>query len=153
MNLHRTNEANPFVPDEVNISDSMIKPERQTSFSETHWWIVTTLWFVWTIIYMSIIVAHQKDDPERLESLMLTPLVTAVAPLLGAMLKGFQGCCLQVSLGVLMWALPIPIGAALLQWCWNPKHLPLRIIRMLIWMIAWTLWFASGNLSFGHAMS
>ena len=153
MHKRHPDETNPFVPDEVNISDSMVEQERQTSFSETHWWIVATLWAVWTIICMSLIVAHQRDDPERLECLMLTPLFTAVAPLLGAMLKGFQGCCLQVSLGVLFWALPIPILAALLQWCWNPKQLILRVIRMLIWMIAWMLWFASGILPFGHAMS
>ena len=153
MNLHRTNETNLFVPDEVIAGDLIVRQERRTSFSATHWWIIATLWLMWTIIYMSLVVAHQRDDSERLKSLMLTPLTTVVAPLIGAMLRGFQGCCLQVSLCVLFWALPIPIGAALLQWYGNPDHQILRIVRLLIWMIAWMLWFASGILSFGHAMS
>lgn len=153
MDQFHPGETNPYVPDVVNAGEFIARQQRQKSCSATHWWIIATLWFVWTIIYMSLVVAHQRNDPERLKSLILTPLFTAVAPLLGAMLRGFQGCCLQVSLGVLFWALPIPILAALLQWCWNPKQLILRVIRMLIWMIAWMLWFASGILPFGHAMS
>ncbi|MFO1003009.1 MAG: hypothetical protein U0936_21975 [Planctomycetaceae bacterium] len=153
MNQFRPGETNPFVPDEVNAGELIARQQRRKLFSATHWWIIATLWFVWTIIYMSLVVAHLSNDPERLKSLILTPLFTAVAPLLGAMLRGFQGCCLQVSLSVLFWTLPIPIGAALLQWCWNPQHLILRIIRMLIWMIAWMVWFASGILPLGHAFS
>lgn len=153
MNQHHLDETNPFVPDKVNAGDAIVRQERRTSFSATHWWIIATLWFVWTIIYMSLVVAHQRNDPERLKSLILTPLVTAVAPLLGAMLRDFQGCCLQVSLGVLFWVLPIPIAAALLQWCWNPKHMILKVIRILIWMIAWLLWFSCGILPLGHALS
>ncbi len=153
MDQFHPGQTNPYVPEEVNAGEFIARQQRRKSFSATHWWIIATLWFVWTIIYMSLVVAHQRNDPERLKSLILTPLFTAVAPLLGAMLRDFQGCCLQVSLGVLFWALPIPIAAALLQWCWNPKQLILRIIRMLIWMIAWMLWFASGILPFGHAMS
>ncbi len=153
MNLHPANEANPIVSDEANASDSMVRQVRQASFSATHLWIIATLWLMWTFIYMFLVVAHQRDYPERLKSLMLTPLITAVAPLMGAMLRGFQGCCLQVSLGVLMWALPIPIGVVLLQWNWNSQHQILRIVRLLIWLIAWMLWFASGMVSLGHAMS
>lgn len=153
MNPHHSNEVKPFVPGEVNAGDSLVKREHQTSFSETHWWIVAILWFVWTIFYMFVVVSHQRGDPEWLRSLMLTPLFTAVAPLMGAMLRGFQGCCLQVSLEVLMWAVPVPISAALLQWSWNPEHQIRRIVRLLIWLIAWMLWFASGILPLGHAMS
>lgn len=153
MNQYQPDETNPFSSDGVGSGHVMVRQERRKSFSATHWWIIATLWLVWTIIYMFLVIAHQRNDPDWLKSLLLTPLVTAVAPLLGAMLRGFQGCCLQVSLDVLFWALPIPIASAFLQWCWNPKHLFLRIVRMLIWMIAWMLWFASGILPFGHAMS
>lgn len=153
MSQHQPDERNPFAPDQVNAGDFKVGQERQMSFSATHWWIIATLWFVWTLIYMSLVIVHQSNDPERLKSLMLTPLFTAVAPLLGAMLRGFQGCCLQVSLSVLYWALPIPMAAVLLQWCWNPMHLILRIVRMLIWLTAWMLWFAAGILPLGHAMS
>lgn len=153
MDQFHQGETNPYVPDLVNAGEFIARQQRRKSFSATHWWIIATLWFVWTIIYMFLVVAHQRNDPEWLKSLLLTPLVTTVAPLLGAMLRGFQGCCLQVSLDVLFWVLPIPIAAALLQWCWNPKHMVFKFIRMLIWMIAWMLWFASGILPLGHAMS
>lgn len=51
---------------------------------------------MWTIIYMSSVDAHLRDDHERLKSLMLTPLITAIAPLPGAMLRDFHGVAIVV---------------------------------------------------------
>ena len=153
MNRSPADQSNTFTVAEADLGRMRADPEPPSRFSKTHWWIIATLWFAWSIIYTWGVAGIPQHGPGRLKSLILTPLVTVVAPLLGAMLRDFQGCCLQVSLCVLFWALPIPIGAALLQWYGNPDHQIRRIVRLLIWMIAWLLWFASGILSFGHAMS
>ena len=152
MHKRHPDETNPFVPDEVNISDSMVAQERQTSFSETHWWIVATQWIVWTIIYMLGVASIHMKDSERLQSIMLTPLVTAVAPLLGAMLGGAQSWSFQVSLNVLVCVFPVPFTATILQWHWNPRHPILKIVRLLIWDAAWLIWFGSGIVPLAYAI-
>lgn len=153
MNEHFTPETDPILSDGLYAGDPVVGHRRRPWFSATHGWIVAGLWLAWTIFYTTLVVAHVSHPPEQLKSLLMTPLLTAIAPLLGAMLRDFQGCCLQVSLGVLSLALPIPISAAFLQWCWRPRHKLLRIVRLLFWAIAWMLWFASGILPLGHALS
>ena len=87
---------------------------------------------------------------------VLTALGTPLGPLTGAISRNFQGCSLQFSLSLLPMFLPMLLLGVIAQ-CHRKAsltgpHKP-ALLRNLAWFTAWTLWFFSGLISFGHALT
>lgn len=69
-------------------------------------------------------------------------------PLIGALARGFQSCCLRVSLRLLAGCGPLFILGLAAQWTrLGPRW------RLVAWVIAWLAWFGGGFLSLLHAWS
>jgi hypothetical protein len=84
---------------------------------------------------------------------LLTTLGTISGPLVGAISRDFQDCCLGFSLAVMAFCGPILLLGALVQYLTMPAKKWLRVIRMTLWGVGWFVWFAGGIVSFSHALS
>jgi hypothetical protein len=84
---------------------------------------------------------------------LLTTLGTISGPLVGAISRDFQDCCLGFSLTVMAFCGPILLLGALVQYFTMPAKKWLRVIRMSLWGVGWFVWFAGGIVSFSHALS
>lgn len=81
-----------------------------------------------------------------------TSLFTVTGPLTGAISRGFQGCCLQFSLSVMVYSAPVLLVGILMQFVRLPDSKLVRAMRMVFWTLGWLVWFLGGILSFGHAL-
>jgi hypothetical protein len=80
-------------------------------------------------------------------------LATILGPLTGAISRDGQGCCLEFSLWLLPFALCGPILATAVQFAPAPRHVAIDLARLTVWSIGWVVWFGSGIVSLGHALS
>ena len=86
---------------------------------------------------------------------LLTVSVTLFGPMTGAISRGFQDCCLDFSLRLLLFFAPALLVGILSQLAFNrrPAGKVGSSIRLVLWTAGWLLWFFSGIISFGHALS
>ncbi len=80
-------------------------------------------------------------------------VATITGPLTGAISRGFQSCCLEYSLLLLVFCAPVLLGGILLQFLRLPERRWTGTLRMTAWVLGWVVWFGGGILSFGHALS
>ena len=80
-------------------------------------------------------------------------LGTITGPMVGALTRGWQDCCLKFSLGVMMFAAPVLLICILFQFIPLPGKKWWTGFRMFVWVLGWLVWFLGGILSFGHALS
>lgn len=86
-----------------------------------------------------------------LRLIVYLPLVLLVSPFTGAMLRGWQGCCLQFSMAVARWLWPcllLAVAARLVPWF--EKH---RYVRATVWWCGLTAWCLGAPISCLHALS
>ena len=78
---------------------------------------------------------------------------TFTGPLVGAIARGFQDCCLRFSLHLMLFFGPVLLLSILLQFIRVPDRNGLRHLPRAAWILGWTGWYLGGFLSFGHAFS
>ncbi len=94
----------------------------------------------------------QGNDHHRL--VLLTTANTITGPFTGAIARNFQGCCLDFSLSLLTYAATILAVGIISQFIPLPENkLWSAILRHTLWITAWFIWFATGIVSFAHALN
>jgi hypothetical protein len=79
-------------------------------------------------------------------------LGTIAGPMTGAISRGFQPCCLEFSLGVMLYCGPVLAIGLLVQFLPLPEGEWLRPFRLSLWVVGWLVWFLGGIVSFAHAL-
>jgi hypothetical protein len=121
----------------------------------SRWHLRSFLWiYVIFTILISFIAYMGIDKHDNHTALfILTTLGSISGPMVGAISREFQSCCLTFSLDVMMVAAPILFLGILLQWIRFPDKKWIRKILRGIWVFAWISWFLLGIFTFGHALS
>lgn len=125
---------------------------RPAAFHRGHSWVFLGLLLLATALTFLITSNGLSNGPDKTTRVITTTLLAVSGPLTGAISRGFQGCCLEFSVSLLPYVLPPLLAAFLLQWCWRPRGRIGDAIRVVVWGLAWTAWFLSGIVSFGHAL-
>ena len=130
-----------------------MKPDRV--FSASHVIVVAGLWIAFGILDAIIAGAGLTGltDPERMLRASMTGLAAIAGPMTGAVARDFQGCCLWFSLTVMPFAAIGPVIALAIQFLVPARSTVLIVVRLMAWTIGWLVWFGSGILSLGHALS
>ena len=106
-----------------------------------------------TILTFLITSSGIDDGPEHNRQVLLTTAGTLTGPLTGAIARDFQGCCLRFSLWLVLWCSPVLLLGLVSQFILPVTCRRHRVIRMVLWISGWTVWFMGGIASFGHALS
>ena len=108
---------------------------------------------VFTILTFLITNAGVDQGPDHNARVLQTTLGTITGPLTGAISRGFQRCCLEFSLKVMLYCAPFLLIGVLVQFIGLPHNAWLNALRMSLWIIGWLAWFLGGIVSFGHALT
>jgi len=126
---------------------------RVARFSRWHLWSALTIWFVFAALTLWIVSLGLDDARQHPNVVAATTVGTLLGPMTGAISRGFQSCCLAFSLSLLPWALAgLALGVAVQVFT---PHAPrwLAPLRVIFWIAGLVVWFGSGIVSFGHALS
>jgi len=84
-------------------------------------------------------------------SLFYLPVLFFVGPMTGALLRGWQSCCLRFSLTVAMWLSPFLLAAFAARLIpWFERH---PVLRRLVWWSGVGIWCLGAPISCLHALS
>ncbi len=120
------------------------------------WWhagVFVVLWLLFTSWTLLIVSYGLDDASSHLGVVAATTAGTILGPMTGAISRGFQGCCLAFSLGLLPYGLAALAVATLAQLAAPGRAAWWRVFRLILWGIGWFVWFGLGIVSFGHALS
>ncbi len=144
--------SNPYQPPVATFPQSQTL--RSNAFGRFHLVSFAILWILFGGLYAWVVYVALDPQPGKWFRVIATPLVTLISPMVGAFSRGAtQGCCFDTSMLVLAYAFPLPILALASQHFWKPSHRAPRILRGFLWLVFWFLWFGSGLLPLGHAVS
>jgi len=121
-------------------------------FHRWHLWTALALWLVFTAWTYLIVSSGLDDASDRPGIVMATTVGTVLGPMTGAICRGFQSCCLDISLSLLPYclaALGIGVAAQLMS---KSQHPLVIAIQMVLWIAGFFIWFGGGIVSFGHAL-
>lgn len=126
---------------------------RSSRFGTAHIAIFAVLWSGFTILtYMAVSSGLTNASQER-GLVVITTLGTISGPMTGAISRRYQSCCLQASLALLPYAAVGLMVGVFFQWLPLPDRIGWQGLRLGVWGLGWFVWFASGMLSFAHALS
>lgn len=114
--------------------------------------------FLWIYVLFTIVIAYcayqgiTEQGSKHTELFILTTLGSITGPMIGAISREFQGCCLGASQSAMKLAAPVLLLGILLQTINFPKKKWIRISTRVIWVLSWIFWFLIGLLTFGHAL-
>jgi hypothetical protein len=111
------------------------------------------IFVVFTIITFLITNDAVDRGVEHNGIVLKATLETITGPMVGALTRGWQDCCLKFSLWVMMFTAPVLLLCILFQFIPLPDKKWRTSLRMFIWILGWIVWFLGGILSFGHALS
>jgi hypothetical protein len=127
---------------------------KSRSFGKWHLGTFVLLWLLFGGLYAVIVEWGLDDQPGKWFRVLMTPTVTLISPMVGAFSRGAtSGCCFETSTSVLLYVFPVPLLTLASQYFWRPSQLAARVIRCIVWLLLWFVWFASGILPLGHALS
>jgi hypothetical protein len=121
-------------------------------FTRTHAVVFLAVWLPWTVLVALIVHGGLDRGPDHNGRVLLTTLLSFTGPMVGAISRGCQSCCLQASLALLPYAGGCLMAGCVVQWLPLPRHTASDVLRVLAWVTGWLAWFGSGVLSFGHAL-
>lgn len=122
-------------------------------FSPWHLWTAAAAWLTFSVWTLWIVLVGLDDAADKPLTIALATAGTLLGPMTGAISRGLQACCLRFSLMLLPYALGCLIVAALVQITLAPTRSWRRIVRVIAWLAGLMVWFGSGIVSFGHALS
>lgn len=124
------------------------------AFARWHVASFVLLWLFFGGLFAFVVQSGLDDQPGKWFRVLMTPVVTLVSPMVGAFSRGAtSGCCFETSTVVLLYVFPAPLSALASQYFWRPSHVAARVVRCIVWLFLWFVWFASGILPLGHALS
>ncbi len=119
------------------------------------WHLKSFLWIYAADLVLLAWLAHAGLDKGGGHALRVakTALAAIGGPMVCAVSRDFQSCCLRFSLEVMKMALPILLAGILPQFVGPRDALWLRILRPVAWVAGWMGWFILGLMSMVHAVS
>lgn len=144
--------SNPYEPPVTALLKQ--QPIRSNAFGRYHLVSFGIVWILFGGLYAWIVYVALDPQPGKWFRVIATPFVTLISPMVGAFSRGAtQGCCFDTSVLVLTYMFPLPLLALASQHFWRPSHRAPQFLRGFLWLIFWCLWFGSGLLPLGHAVS
>lgn len=119
------------------------------AFNRSHLMAWVVLWLLFMVL--TALATSQGLTDKRY--VLPTVLATVLGPMTGGISRGGQGCCLQASLSLLPCAAACALIGTAVQFVPAPKHVAAEAIRLTLWSLGWFVWFATGIVSLGHALS
>jgi hypothetical protein len=118
-----------------------------------HLRLFLAIWLAFTGLTFAI-VSRGLDRADRSPArIAATTAATLLGPLVGAVSRDFQGCCVAASLALVPYGLAALGAAVLLQFVPPGTADRARVLRLLAWAAGWIAWFGLGIVSFAHALS
>lgn len=117
----------------------------------THWYIALGLLVLFS--GFTLLLVCQPKNHEGWGDIVLTTLATATGPMVGAVARHGQSCCLRFSLTLLPWSGGFLAVGVLFQIIPLPFQRFAREVRLTMWCLGLLGWFGTGVISFGHAFS
>lgn len=123
----------------------------ENHFTRAHGYIA--LGFLIVFGGFTLFVVGQPKNHEGLTNIVITTLATVSGPMVGAVARECQSCCLRFSLSLLPWSGTFLAIGVLFQMVRLPFERFATTLRLTLWCVGLLAWFGSGLVSFGHAFS
>jgi len=124
----------------------------RNNLTKAHVIVFACLLAAFTLLTFSATNAGVDKGSEHNTRVLQATVGAITGPLVGAIARGFQGCCLKFSLTIMAYCAPVLV-VGLLMPCMRPADRKwIRVMRMGLWTLGWLAWFMGGMLSFGHAL-
>ncbi|MCL4180222.1 MAG: hypothetical protein KJ072_21075 [Verrucomicrobia bacterium] len=120
-------------------------------FTRTHGYIALGLLLVFS--GFTLFLVCQPKNHESVANIVVTTLATVSGPMVGAVARDCQSCCLKFSLFLLPWSGAFLAAGTLIQFVPLPFQRFARALRLTVWCLGLLGWFGGGVVSFGHAFS
>ncbi|QDU35895.1 hypothetical protein Mal4_01770 [Maioricimonas rarisocia] len=124
----------------------------KNQFGWAHLGTFLLIWLGFTIWTYLIVSAEFDGSPWTDRRVVLTTVATLLGPMTGAVSRDGQSCCLEFSLRLLPWAGAFLLAGILPQLVRWPFQRGAATLRILVWCLGLTGWFAGGIVSFTHAL-
>jgi len=124
----------------------------KNNLTRIHIAVFTAIWASFTVLTFLVTNAGVDKGSEHNARVVQATLGTITGPLTGAISRGFQSCCLRFSLSVMAFCAPVLLMGIAIQFVGTSEQRSLRVVRMVLWILGWIVWFMGGILSFGHAL-
>lgn len=122
-----------------------------THFTRTHGYIALGFWLVFS--GLTLFLVCQPKNNEGLVNIVVTTLATVSGPMVGAVARNCQSCCLKFSLSLLPWSGAFLATGILFQFVPLPFQRFAKALRLTMWVLGLLGWFGGGVVSFAHAFS
>ena len=123
----------------------------RNSFTRAHGFIALGFLVVFSGFTL-FLVCHPKNN-EGLANIVVTTLATVTGPMVGAVARDGQSCCLKFSLSLLPWSGAFLAVGTLFQIVPLPLRRFAPALRLTMWCLGLLGWFGGGVVSFLHAFS
>jgi hypothetical protein len=123
----------------------------RNQFTRTHGYIA--LAFLLVFGGFTLFLVCQPKNNEGLANIVITTLAVVTGPMVGAVARDFQSCCLEFSLSLLPWSGSFLAMGVLFQIVALPFQRFAKAVRLTVWCIGLLGWFGGGVVSFAHAFS
>ena len=124
----------------------------ENNFSRKHLYIFLAIWILFTIATFVITNAGLGGGEDHYKYVILTTAATFTGPMTGAISRGWQSCCTEFSLILMMFCAPALLLGILFQLIRLPFKKSAAAIRLSLWIIGLLIWFLGGLFSFAHAL-
>lgn len=101
----------------------------------------------------TLFLVCQPKNKEGVAIIVGTTLATATGPMVGAVARNCQSCCLKFSLSLLPWSGAFLATGILFQFVPLPFQRFAKALRLTMWVLGLLGWFGGGVVSFAHAFS
>ena len=120
-------------------------------FGRTHGYIALGLLVLFS--GFTLLLVCQPKNNEGVANIVVTTLATASGPMVGAVARNCQSCCLKFSLSLLPWSGAFLVTGTLFQFVPLRFQRLARTLRLTMWVLGLLGWFGGGVISFAHAFS
>lgn len=118
------------------------------------WHLKSFLWIYVIFTAFIAFLAYSGIDKhgDHTKLFIQTTVGSISGPMIGAISREFQGCCLRCSLNVMKIAAPVLLLGIILQFVRFPEKKRIRNTVRGCWAFSWVMWFLLGIATFGHAL-
>jgi hypothetical protein len=96
----------------------------------------------------TLFLVCQPKNNEGLVNIVVTTLATVSGPMVGAVARDCQSCCLKFSLSLLPWSGAFLATGILFQFVQLPFQRFAKTLRLTMWVLGLLGWFGGGVVSF-----
>lgn len=125
----------------------------RNGFGTAHLLVFIAVWGPFTALTYYVADRGLDDGPEHDRAVVVTTLASITGPMVGAISRDLQGCCLEFSLWLLPYCGAFLVVGVLAQLVRLPRWAPIRAFQLMLWLVGLLVWFGGGIVSFGHALS